>query len=149
MGDLTTLDIQGECDVRFNLRDISINQEKLPFDDETFDEVHAYDVLEHTGWQGFEIGFFAEFSEYHRVLKPGGLFFAICPSHKSMWASGDPGHRRVLTRGALAFLDQSEYDKQVGKTPMSDYRHLWSKDFKTVHCQEDDDYFAFVLECVK
>jgi len=43
--------------------------EKLPYEDEAFDYVHAYSVLEHVDDP------IAVFQEAHRVLRPGGGFF--------------------------------------------------------------------------
>src|SRR5690242_13022137 len=75
-GDLTTLDMNPNCgaDVVHDLE-----QRPLPFPDETFDELAAYDVLEHIGRQGDWKGFFDEFAEYWRILKPGGDFGIVVP----------------------------------------------------------------------
>ena len=40
----------------------------LPFKDNEFDEIHAYQVLEHLAYQGDYEFFFKEFTEYHRIL---------------------------------------------------------------------------------
>jgi len=122
---------------------------RLPFDDCAFDEVHAYEVLEHIGRQGDYLAFFAQFEEFHRILKPGGFFCATCPSYRSMWAWGDPSHTRVITSGTLAFLSQAEYTKQVGVTPMSDFRHVYKADFAPVFCREDEHALLFILKAIK
>jgi hypothetical protein len=116
-----------------------------PFDDDTFDEIHAYEVLEHTGQQGDARFFFRQWTEFARIMKVGGLFFATCPSYKSMWAWGDPSHTRVITGGTLVFLDQDQYVAQVGKTAMSDFRYLYSASFKKVVCVQNDEVLQFVL----
>jgi SAM-dependent methyltransferase len=116
-----------------------------PFPDNTFEEIHAYEVLEHLGHQGDWRGFFAQFSELWRILKPGGFLAATCPSFRSMWAWGDPSHTRLITSGTLVFLDQEEYVKQVGKTAMSDFRFCYKADFKPVWIQEDAEALQFVL----
>jgi len=120
-----------------------------PFPDSLFDEVHAYEVIEHLGQQGDYRSFFRLFEEIHRVLRPSGAFAATCPSWRSMWAWGDPSHRRVLTSGTLVFLNQQEYVRQVGKTPMSDFRYCYRGDFEPVNVQEDEERFWFVLEAIK
>jgi len=135
--------------------DVIHNLEQLPwpFKADTFDEVHAYEVLEHLGQQGDFRDFFAQFSEIWRILKPGGYLAATCPSYKSMWAWGDPSHTRVITSGSLVFLDQEQYRVQVGKTAMSDFRPWYKADFKAVYVdmagEESGAGFTFVLQAVK
>ena len=103
---LTTLDINGSHnpDVVWDLTKLP-----LPFEDNTFDEIHAYEVLEHTGRQGDYIFFFAQFSDFWRILKPNGLLIATCPMYNSPWALGDPSHTRVIQKESLVFLDQTQY----------------------------------------
>ena len=122
-----------------------LNHLPLPFDDETFEEVHAYDVLEHIGQQGDWRTFFAQFEEFYRILKPGGHFFAITPAWDSLWAWSDPGHSRIITEGTIHFLSQDSY-KDIGKTNMTDYRHVYKSDFEIVHSREENERFCFVLK---
>jgi hypothetical protein len=143
---LTTLDNNADHEPH-----LLIDLCQLPYEleDNLFDEIHAYEVLEHTGAQGDAAFFFAQFSEFWRILKPGGLFCATCPSYRSMWAWGDPSHTRILTSGTLAFLSQEEYIKQIGRTAMSDFRYMYKADFKIEFAQENDETLAFVLRAVK
>lgn len=124
-----------------------------PFEDETFDEVHAYEVLEHFGQQGDWRAFFAHFGELYRILKPGGYLAVTCPSYRSVWAWGDPSHTRVITSGSLVFLDQEQYQKQVGVTAMSDFRFAWRGDFRAawvdMRGEASGDGLSFVLQAVK
>ncbi|PKO15734.1 MAG: hypothetical protein CVU39_09430 [Chloroflexi bacterium HGW-Chloroflexi-10] len=121
----------------------------LPFEDHTFNEIHAYEVLEHLAQQGDYEFFFAEFSEYWRILKPGGLFFASVPDISSRWVWGDPSHKRVIMKESLTYLDQDEYIKQVGNTRMSDFRYLYKAHFKIGMAQTDGGTFKFVLQAIK
>jgi SAM-dependent methyltransferase len=125
------------------------NKNRLPFESHTFDEVHAYEVLEHIGTQGVVESFFWPFAEIHRVLKPGGYLAGTCPNVISRWAWGDPGHRRIIGPEQLVFLDQTEYQKQVGVTPMTDYRGIWTHDFERVAQSIDAETFVFVLRAHK
>jgi SAM-dependent methyltransferase len=143
---LITLDISEDC-----RPDVVHDLEKFPypFEDNTFDEIHAYEVLEHTGTQGDWKFFFDQFEELHRILKPGGRIFGTVPLWSSIWAWGDPSHKRVLSRASLTFLSQAEYDKQVGETAMTDFREYYKADFNFLHVKEEKDTFGFVLEAVK
>jgi SAM-dependent methyltransferase len=120
-----------------------------PFDDNTFDEIHAYEVLEHCGKQGDWRGFFAQFSELHRILTPGGLLVASVPMWNSPWAWGDPGHTRVITQGSLAFLSQKVYAQEIGKTTLTDYRHVYKADFDAVAFHDTEHTFGFILKAIK
>jgi SAM-dependent methyltransferase len=121
----------------------------LPFPDDSFSEVHAYEVLEHLGAQGDAEGFLALFSELWRILEPGGYVAATCPSWRSMWAFADPSHRRIIASGSLVFLSQAEYARQVGVTPMSDFRYCYRADFQPVWVDETDEALRFVIQAVK
>lgn len=124
-----------------------------PFEDDTFEEVHAYEVLEHLGTQGDWRAFFAHFGELYRIVKPGGFVAATCPSYRSIWAWGDPSHTRVITSGSLVFLDQEQYQIQVGHTAMSDFRFCWRGDFVAAWVdmkgEESGAGLSFVLQAVK
>lgn len=142
----TTLDNNPDHnpDIVFDLMQIT-----LPFEDNTFDEIHAYEVLEHTGAQGDYKFFFAQFGEFWRVLKPDGYLLATCPSRHSPWAFGDPSHTRVLQAENLVFLDQDAYKDQVGRTSISDFRSIYKADFKVRACSENETQFVFIIQAKK
>lgn len=143
--ELVTIDHDPDCGA-----DIIHDLEKpLPFDDDSFDGVHAYEVLEHLGQQGDYEAFFAHFAEIWRVLKHGGHLYATVPSWRSEWAWGDPSHRRVITKGSIAFLSQGQYRDQIGKTAMTDFRWLWKGDFVPAFLDDDGHCFSFVLQAHK
>lgn len=107
----------------------------LPFEDNSADEIHAYEVLEHMGRQGDWRFFLAQFQDFWRILKPGGMFFATTPHPTSPWAWGDPGHTRVIPPETLTYLGQQNYREQVGVTPMTDYRFAYTADFHIDYCE--------------
>lgn len=147
---LKTADVNPRCkpDVLFDL-----NQ---PYDicghfpDDWFDEIHAYEVLEHAGAQGDYELFFKQFNALWSIMKPNGVLCATVPNWTSIWAWGDPGHTRVISPATLVFLDQEEYAKQLGKTAMSDYRaQLGETNFKRVDVGVKGDNFNFILQAIK
>ena len=143
---VTTIDInpEHEPDLVWDL-----NKMPLPFDNDTFDEIHAYEVLEHVGRQGDYQFFFAQFSDFYRILKPNGVIAATCPSISSPWSWGDPSHTRIFQKENFVFLDQSEYVRQVGVTPMSDFRYIYKADFTRLLVDDNGDSINFILQAVK
>src|SRR5262245_39645596 len=127
-----------------------LNHRPLPFEDGSIDEIHAYEVLEHLGnGIGDYVSWFEEWSEWWRLLKPGGVVAGTSPSLSSRWLFGDPSHRRPVCPEMLTFLIQPEYTKQIGKTPMSDFRHIYRADFDSLLSEDNGQTFSFVLQAVK
>ena len=78
----------------------------LPFENEMFDYVTAYDVLEHIQRVVLVNGetifpFISLINEIFRVLKPGGMFFCIQPCFPAKQAFQDPTHVNIMTEDTL------------------------------------------------
>lgn len=144
--DLVTVDFNPahKPDVEWDLEKIP-----LPFSDNSVDEIHAYEVLEHTGNQGDFRFLFAQFSDFWRILKPNGYIMATVPQWDSIWAWGDPSHKRIINLGTLAFLSQKQYGEQVGKTQMTDYRFIYKADFEIFSYDTVNSAFRFILKAIK
>lgn len=77
----------------------------IPFADNTFDEVRAYDVIEHIE---LYTDFVFTMNEIYRVLKPGGLFHFVCPNGVDNTFSHIT-HFRVITSGnMLPYFSKSD-----------------------------------------
>lgn len=119
-----------------------------------WDEIHAYEVLEHLGRLGDAHSLLSQFSELWRLLKPNGYLCATVPSWHSRWLWGDPSHCRAIMLETLTFLDQEQYTLQcdsANPTPMSDFRHTcgYRADFRLIDHHDNRTTFTFILQAVK
>lgn len=94
----------------FNRLTISRFQ-KLPIQDAYFDAVTMFDVLEHLSREPREHSneFISTLNEVHRILKPGGIFFAVTPCFPSPASFQDPTHINIITEETSNYF--------VGKSP--------------------------------
>lgn len=141
VGELTRLDMDINCgaDVVWDLE-----CRPLPFDSNYFDELAAYDVLEHIGRQGDWKGWFDEMAEYHRILKPGGTFGVLVPIGQD--ALADPGHTRFFQKNYFGFLCDDFYTENLKKgAPVTDYRWYKKFNFELLHYEEHGGHHFSVL----
>ena len=77
---------------------------RLPFKDESIDEIICSEVLEHVA------DLVKAMEEIHRVLKPGGKVMIKVPHVKSLDAFRDPTHKNFFTIATMDyFTDASSY----------------------------------------
>jgi hypothetical protein len=143
--ELYTLDINPDANP-----DILHDLEWIPYPiaDNDFDEIHAYEVLEHMGKQGDWRFFFAQFDEFARILKPNGLLFTTSPA-SGPWVWGDPGHTRYMGPEVYLFLDRSIYEQQLGTTAMTDYRRCFTSNWQRLVIDDQQDKCIAVLKNLK
>lgn len=65
-----------------------LNKFPYPFEDNEFDEIVAYNILEHVD------NMLKTMEELHRILKQGGKLDIITPHYNGPMAWGNPEHRR-------------------------------------------------------
>ncbi|HET7541384.1 MAG TPA: methyltransferase domain-containing protein [Polyangiaceae bacterium] len=71
-----------------------------PFATSSFDEVHAYDVIEHLA------DVLKTLEEIHRVTRPGGVLIAHVPHYSSDGAFTDPTHRQYFGARTFDYLTE-------------------------------------------
>lgn len=94
----------GEYATNENIRRANLAIDKIPFEDDFFDSVSAFDVLEHIPRQAIDFSkkethfpFIALMQEVWRVSKPGGRLYALTPAYPAPEAFQDPTHVNFIT----------------------------------------------------
>ncbi|MBS4067305.1 MAG: class I SAM-dependent methyltransferase [Sulfurimonas sp.] len=97
-----------------NIKLCNVALDPIPFEDAFFDSVSAYDFLEHlprmlinNGSVRFPVVEFM--NEVWRVLKPGGLFYAVTPAYPRQEVFVDPTHINVITEKTHEYFTAPHY----------------------------------------
>jgi len=112
--ELYGVDILQQSPKSFHYKQCNVIFEPLPFSDSTFDSVSAYDFLEHVprtatiNNQGV-FPFIHVMNEMYRVLKPGGIFYAITPGYPRAEAFVDPTHVNFITNKTHTYFTYPKY----------------------------------------
>lgn len=84
------------------IRPCDLGVERIPFDDNFFDYVTAFDLIEHIPRISHinserKLPFIFLMSEISRVLKPNGVFLSHTPAFPRLAALSDPTHVNLIT----------------------------------------------------
>jgi SAM-dependent methyltransferase len=114
------VDIRDGLGARVRVADLVI--QPIPFEDQSFDTVTAFDFLEHVPRVVYapqrRFAFVELMNEICRVLKPGGAFVAHTPAFPSPAAFKDPTHVNFITEETLPqyFCGDSPLARMYGFT---------------------------------
>src|ERR1700684_116107 len=75
-----------------------LDRGKLPFEDNSFDQVRAVHLIEHVE------DVIATMEELHRVARPGGTIFLVTPHYTDASSYTDPTHRRHLSSDSFHYF---------------------------------------------
>lgn len=107
-------------DLSKNIRYADLTVDPLPFTENMFDFITAYDFLEHVPRVIYlperRFPFIQLMNEIYRALKPGGIFFARTPFYPISSAFTDPTHVNVITADTfpMYFDDKHTWAKMYG-----------------------------------
>lgn len=105
------VDIRDDLSIKIKKADLAV--EKIPFEDNFFDAVTAYDFIEHIPriiYMPYRRFSFVELmNEIHRVLIPGGFFISHTPAYPSSLAFRDPTHVNIITDETFSLYFDDEY----------------------------------------
>jgi SAM-dependent methyltransferase len=99
MDEVYGIDIREEVDAKIFRADLAV--EPIPFADEFFDGVSAFDFIEHVPRVIYiphrRFCFVELMNEIYRVLKTGGKFLSFTPAFPAPAALRDPTHVNIIT----------------------------------------------------
>jgi len=89
-------------DEKKNVVCVDLGFERLPFEDDWFHYITAYDLLEHIprfseSSASGGAPFIFLMNEIFRILKPGGRFLSVTPIYPYLGAFQDPTHNNIIT----------------------------------------------------
>ncbi len=118
MDEVYGIDIREDTDAKIFQADLAI--EAIPFTDEFFEGVSAFDFIEHVPRVVYmpqrRFCFVELMNEIYRVLKPGGTFLSFTPAFPAAAAWRDPTHVNIITEETfpLYFDDQNRLASAYG-----------------------------------
>lgn len=113
--ELHGVDIAPSICTDWEIRAANLSTQPIPYPDNHFDSLSAYDFLEHVprilptaNAQSTRFPFIELMNEIWRVLAPGGLLYACTPVYPHIAAFIDPTHVNTLTRGSHQYFTQPQ-----------------------------------------
>lgn len=121
---------------------VNLEQARLPFDDNTIEEIKAHHILEHIG-----DGFIPLMQEMYRVCKHGALIDIIAPHHNHEVFYGDPTHKRPITVNGMYLFSKKFCDSSKDQHySTSGLAYKYGVDFDMISYEFDyDDFYLPVI----
>ena len=116
---------------------VNIEKDKLPFEDNSVEEIRAHHILEHIG-----DGFIPLMKELYRISKNDAILDILVPHHFHDNFYGDPTHKRPITVSGMYMFSKKhceEHKKLYGSS--SGMALKYDIDFDMVHYEFEYDPF--------
>ncbi len=113
----------------------NLEETPLPFQDETFEEILADNVLEHIE------NFIPLMEELYRILKKGGVLKIWVPYYNSVGAFQDPIHKRFFTEDTFLYF--------TGYHRFPDYNFKCKFKLKKIQIKYNPKFLLFFPESVR
>lgn len=121
---------------------VNLEEGKLPFDDNSVEEIKAHHILEHIG-----DGFISLIQDIYRVCKHGAIIDIIAPHHNHEVFYGDPTHKRPITVNGMYLFSKKYCDnskEQHHSTSGLAYKYNVNFDIIEYDFDYDDFYLPIV-----
>lgn len=108
--ELFGIDIRNLKNVNFKYKKCNLTTQKIPYPDNYFDSISAFDFIEHIPriWIKSEnetiFPFVNLMNEIYRVLNKNGVFIAITPAYPNNQAFQDPTHVNFITKRTAKYF---------------------------------------------
>jgi SAM-dependent methyltransferase len=140
--------IQWGIDIRENLdkniKSVDLNINPIPFSNETFDYITAFDFIEHVPRIIYapecRFPFVQLMNEVWRTLKIDGIFFSHTPVYPFRTAFSDPTHINYITEETFTYFNDS---------PRLAPMYGFSGAFKTLEQFRTDSHLISILQKIK
>ncbi len=127
------------------IRESDLNVSDIPFPDNFFDFITAYDFLEHVSRIVYcpnrRFSFIELMNEIYRVIRPGGVFLSVTPAVPHSYAFRDPTHVNFITEETfpLYFCRDNLWARMYGFTG----------DFQLLNQEWDDGKLRTAMKALK
>jgi SAM-dependent methyltransferase len=116
---------------------VNLEKDKLPFPDNSVDEIIAHHILEHIGE-----GFIPLMQEIYRVCKNDAIIDIIVPHHFHEMFISDPTHKRPITVDGMMLFSKKFNREHIAKHGSSSGMGLkFNVDFEITWYDYDYDVF--------